>query len=59
MIDLCEQIEKQSKKMKVNFFDIAILLQKLERAYFDSVMELKKLIINLGNHTNQKTEMNS
>lgn len=51
MAELCKKIELETSHQNISFFDISFLLQKLERAYFDSVVELKKLVTNIGNHT--------
>lgn len=57
MSDICSLIETHAGNGELSFLDISALLQKLERAYCESTVELKKLISNLGNQTNGSPTM--
>ena len=49
MVELSQQIEIQASNENVDLQKISELLQKLERAYFEGIVELKTLIASLGN----------
>jgi HPt (histidine-containing phosphotransfer) domain-containing protein len=57
MVELCHQIQMSAEKGQSGHFEVSLLVQKLERAYFDGLNDLKSLVAEIGQHIPASQQM--